>query len=114
MTKLKKILNLAILIPLGVALIVLSVANRQSVTLALNPFRPQDGVLSLTAPFFLFLLLAVIIGIVIGASVMWWQQGRYRKQARLEAREAVKWQKEADRQKTGAAAGTNNLPVARP
>ena len=114
MTRLKKILNLVIFIPLGVLLIVLSVANRQSVTLALNPFRPQDSVLSLTAPFFLFLLLAVILGMVIGAAVTWWQQGRYRKQARVEAREAVKWHTEADRQKSVTSVGPTNVPAPRP
>lgn len=100
MTRLKKILTLVILVPLGVLLIVLSVANRQSVTLALNPFRPDDSVLSLTAPFFLFLLLSLVLGMLIGSIGTWWTQGRYRKQARIEAREAVKWQNEADRQKT--------------
>jgi len=100
MTRLKKILTLVILVPLGVLLIVLSVANRQSVTLALNPFRPDDSVLSLTAPFFLFLLLSLILGMLIGSIGTWWTQGRYRKQARIEAREAVKWHNEADRQKT--------------
>ncbi|HEV7433456.1 MAG TPA: DUF1049 domain-containing protein [Pseudorhizobium sp.] len=100
MTKLKKILTLVILVPLGVLLIVLSVANRQSVTLALNPFRPDDSVLSLTAPFFLFLLLSLILGMLIGSVGTWWTQGRYRRQARIEAREAIKWHTEADRQKT--------------
>ncbi|HEX2148106.1 MAG TPA: DUF1049 domain-containing protein, partial [Pseudorhizobium sp.] len=66
MTKFKKILSLVILVPLGVLLIVLSVANRQSVTLALNPFRPDDSVLSVTAPFFLFLLLSLLLGMLIG------------------------------------------------
>lgn len=114
MTRFKKIVNLLVFVPLGILLIVLSVANRQSVTLALNPFRPQDGVLSLTAPFFLFLILALILGMVIGSAVTWWTQGRYRKQARLEAREAVRWQGEADRQKNGSPAGTANVPATRP
>jgi uncharacterized integral membrane protein len=100
MTKFKKILSLVILVPLGVLLIVLSVANRQSVTLALNPFRPDDSVLSVTAPFFLFLLLSLLLGMLIGSVGTWWTQGRYRRQARIEAREAIKWHSEADRQKT--------------
>jgi len=37
------------------------------VTLALNPFRPEDNVLSVTAPFFVYLFLAVIFGLVIGS-----------------------------------------------
>jgi uncharacterized integral membrane protein len=100
MTRLKKIVTLVILVPLGILLIVLSVANRQSVTLALNPFRPEDTVLSLTAPFFLFLMLSLILGMLIGSLATWWTQGKYRRQARIEAREAIKWHNEADRQKT--------------
>ncbi|MGW9233054.1 DUF1049 domain-containing protein [Pseudorhizobium sp. NPDC055634] len=99
MTRLKKIVTLVILVPLGILLIVLSVANRQSVTLALNPFRPDDSMLSVTAPFFLFLMLALIIGMFIGSFGTWWTQGKYRRQARIEAREAVKWHNEAERQK---------------
>ena len=113
MTRFKKIVNLVVFVPLGILLIVLSVANRQSVTLALNPFNPQDSVLSLTAPFFLFLILTLILGMAIGSAVTWWTQGRYRKQARVEAREAIKWQTEADRQKAGVPATTSNLPAAR-
>lgn len=94
MDKLKKIASLVILVPLGIVLIVLAVANRQMVTLALNPFRPEDGVLSVSAPFFLFLLLAVLVGMLIGSVVTWIGQGKYRRQARVEAREAIKWQNE--------------------
>ncbi|MBU1313261.1 MAG: DUF1049 domain-containing protein [Alphaproteobacteria bacterium] len=115
MTRLKKIVYLVILLPLGVLLVVLSVANRQSVTLALNPFRPQDSVLSLTAPFFLFLMLALILGMAIGSVGTWWTQGKHRKQARVEAREAVKWHNEADKQKTPSTAVTPaSLPPAAP
>ncbi|MDI7864740.1 DUF1049 domain-containing protein [Rhizobiaceae bacterium n13] len=98
----KKVITLAVMIPLGVILIVLSVANRQSVTLALNPFRPDDQLLALAAPFFVFLFSALILGLVIGSTVTWFTQAKYRKLARTEAREAVKWHEEADRQKSRA------------
>jgi uncharacterized integral membrane protein len=94
MDRLKRIITLAIFVPLGIVLVVLAVANRQTVTLALNPFRPEDSVLSVDAPLFLFLFLAVLIGMVVGSAVTWWGQGRHRKQARVEAREAIKWQSE--------------------
>jgi uncharacterized integral membrane protein len=99
----KKIINLIILLPLAIILIVLSVANRQAVTLALNPFRPDDGVLAFTAPFFVFLFLAVIFGILVGSSATWFAQGKHRKRARVEAREAIRWHNEADRNKAVAA-----------
>jgi uncharacterized integral membrane protein len=106
MDKLKKILTLVIGVPVGILLVVLAVANRQVVTLALNPFRPDDSVLSLSAPFFLFLFLAILLGMIIGSAATWWSQGRYRRQARVEAREAVKWQQE----RNAVATQGNTLP----
>jgi uncharacterized integral membrane protein len=84
MTKFKRIVSLVIFVPLGIVLIVLAVANRQSVKLALNPFRPEDSLLSLT----------VLFGMALGSFVTWWSQGKHRRQARIEAREAVRLQKE--------------------
>lgn len=98
----KKLVNILVLIPIGIVLIVLSVANRQSVTLALNPFRPEDSMLSVTAPFFVYLFLAVIFGLVVGSAATWCTQHKYRKRARSEATEAVKWHTEAEKQKARA------------
>lgn len=96
----KKLVNILILAPIGIVLIVLSVANRQPVTLALNPFRPEDSLLSVTAPFFLYLFLAVILGMIIGSAATWFSQGKHRRRARTEAGEAVKWHAEAEKQKS--------------
>ena len=100
----KRIVNVLVLIPVGIVLIVLSVANRQPVTLALNPFRREDSMLSVTAPFFVYLFLAVIVGLVIGSLATWFTQGKHRKRARVEANEAVKWHTEADKHKARAEA----------
>lgn len=95
----RKIINVVILVPVAVILIVLSVANREWIPFALNPFNPGDKVLSVSAPFFVFLFAAFIIGMLIGSFATWLNQGKYRKRARKEAREAVRWQAEADKQK---------------
>lgn len=110
----KKVVTLVVFVPLAIVLIVLSVANRQTVTLALNPFRPDDAYLSLTAPFFVFLFLALIVGLLLGSGATWLAQGKYRKKARNESRAAVRWQAEADRHKTRAenlAGGLPQLPA---
>ncbi len=98
----KKLMNILVLIPVGIVLIVLSVANRQTVTLALNPFNPADSVLSASAPFFVFLFLAVILGLIVGSLATWFGQGKYRKRARNEATEALKWHAEAEKHRTRA------------
>ena len=100
----KRIVNVVILIPVAIVLIVLSVANRQPVTLAFNPFRPEDSLLSVTAPFFVYIFLATIFGLVLGALITWFTQGKYRKRARIEASEAVKWHTEADKHRGRAEA----------
>ncbi len=88
----KKVVNIVILLPLAIVLILLSVANRQTVTLALNPFRPDDSVLSLQAPFFLFLFIALVIGMLIGSVVTWFAQGKHRRRAHRLSEENRTWQ----------------------
>jgi uncharacterized integral membrane protein len=95
-----RLVKLVILVPAAVVLVVLSVANRHAVTLALNPFRPEDQLLSLSLPLFVLVLAALILGVLIGSLVTWFAQARYRKQARNEAHEARKWREEADKQRT--------------
>lgn len=95
-----RFIKLIILVPIAIALIVLSVANRHLVTLALNPFRPEDEILSISMPLFVLVFAALIAGIVIGSLATWFAQGRYRKQAREEAHEARKWREEAGKQRT--------------
>lgn len=113
----RKLANLFIFLPVGILLVVLSVANRHSVALALNPFNPEDGQLSVAAPFFVFLFVALMLGMIIGSLATWFSQGRHRKRARLQSREAEKWHAEADTHKSRAeelaaqAAATPQLPA---
>ncbi len=93
----RRILWLLIAIPIGVVLVTLAVANRHDVRLVLDPFRPEAPVVSLVLPFYAYFFLAVLIGIVVGGVAMWASQGRWRKSARLKAKEAARWHAEADR-----------------
>ncbi len=98
----KRIITLVILVPVAIVLILLSVANRQTVTLAFNPFEPSDPVLSQSAPLFVFLFAALMLGMIMGSLATWFNQGKHRSRARTKAQEAVKWHSEADRQKAKA------------
>ncbi len=98
----RKVVSLVVFVPLGVLLVVLAVANRAPVNLALNPFNPADQALSVSAPLFVLLILAVMLGVLLGAIVTWFTQGKHRKKARNQSRMAQQWQAEADRQKTRA------------
>jgi len=94
-----RFVKLIIMVPIAIILIVLSVANRHLVTVALNPFRPDDTVIALTLPLFVLVLGALMIGMIIGSAITWWSQGKHRRRAREEAHEARKWRDEAGRQR---------------
>jgi hypothetical protein len=92
----RKLVAALILVPLGVALVALAVVNRKPVMLGLNPFDANAGY-GIEAPLFVFLLGAFALGLVIGGFATWLGQGKWRKTARVEAREASTWRRQADR-----------------
>lgn len=94
---LKRILWLLIAFPAAALLITLAVANRHSVRLVLDPFRPETPVLSVVMPFYGYLFGALLIGVLLGGTATWLSQGRWRRVARVRSGEAKRWQAEADR-----------------
>ncbi len=71
-----------ILIPLGLVIIVVAIANRGPVTLLFDPFSREQPAYALTLPLFVVILLAVMVGVVIGGVAVWLRQGAYRRRAR--------------------------------
>ena len=63
---LRRILSLAVALPAGLLLLTLAVINRHGVRLVLDPFRPDDPVLSLVLPFYVYLFGVLLIGVLIG------------------------------------------------
>ena len=85
-----------IVIPLGVLLVALAVVNRKPVSLGLNPFDGTSGLI-IEAPFFLFLLGAFALGLIVGGVATWLGQAKWRSLARSRAREASALRSEANR-----------------
>jgi uncharacterized integral membrane protein len=86
-----------ILLAIAVVLVPLSVANRHTVSLSLNPFDPQDPRLTIPdIPLFWVIFASLGVGILVGGLGAWAKQGRWRKEARVKRREADKWHREAD------------------
>ena len=103
----KRLLWLIVGAPVGIAVVVLAVSNRQPVTLALDPFAPESPALSVTLPLFVLLFAALFCGIVLGGIGAWLKQSRWRREARERRYEAARLRNEADRLKARneAAAG---------
>ncbi len=85
---LRKFVWLFVIFPAGVVLVAFALANRHAVRLNLDPFSSENPFMALDAPFFLFLLAALITGLLLGGFVTWLGQGKWRKEARNRARES--------------------------
>ncbi|MEL6372451.1 MAG: lipopolysaccharide assembly protein LapA domain-containing protein [Pseudomonadota bacterium] len=93
----KRLLTLLITFPAALALVVLIVANRHNVTMVLDPFNPQDPGIVLPAPFYAFLVGAMLVGVMLGGFATWMSQGKWRQTARRRTQEAMRYQAEAER-----------------
>ena len=102
-----------ILVAVAIILVPLSVANRHPVSIALNPFDPQDPRLTIQdIPLFWVFFASLALGILLGGIGAWAKQGKWRKEARTKRREATKWHREADqlRELQEQSNGTAALP----
>lgn len=99
----RTLLWLLIIGPVAVVVMALAVVNNQPVTIALDPFTPQTPFLALTVPLYVVFFVALMLGIVLGGVGAWTRQGRFRRAARQNRREAARWRGEAERLKSEAA-----------
>src|SRR5262245_6818262 len=91
----RKLVLALILVPLALVLITLAVVNRTETTLILDPFGGRSY--ALQAPFFLFLLVAFALGLIVGGIATWFRQGKWRRTAREGARERRELRQQTDR-----------------
>jgi hypothetical protein len=89
-------LKFAISIPLVALLLVFALANRNSVTVTLDPFGSESDVLSVSAPLFIVLFIVLAIGVVLGGISVWISEGRHRRAARIHLRDLEKQRREMD------------------
>jgi len=87
-----------LLLPIIVIGLALALANRQPTTIYFDPF-PNGGVNGpqISAPFFLILFVALMVGVVIGGVATWVGQGASRRAARSRqaARSSTRWRDQA-------------------
>jgi uncharacterized integral membrane protein len=94
---LRRVVNWLFLAPVALVAVVLAVANRTPVTLSVDPFAREASALSVSVPLFAVVFLAMIIGVVIGGTAVWWKQGRYRKRCRLAENELTAARSDVER-----------------
>ena len=108
----RKIVAALILVPLAIVIIALAVANRQRVTLSLDPFGTDQNA-AFTAPplpLFLVLIATLILGVVIGGAASWLRHGGWRRTARRLQRELAALRGDIDALRRGAGAASAGAP----
>ena len=101
----RKVVVGAILVPLGLVIVALAVANRGIVTVSFDPFSATDPAFALRAPLFVLVFVLVIVGVIIGGVAAWLKQHKWRRRARLLAAELKRTQEEAEGLRRQLAAG---------
>lgn len=91
--------------PIVLVVIALALVNNQPVTLVLDPFTPATPFLTATVPLYAVIFVSLWIGALVGGVAVWARQGRFRKAARQNRREASRWKGEAERLKGEQAPG---------
>jgi uncharacterized integral membrane protein len=85
---LRKLAAALILVPLAIIIIAFAVANRQSVTVSLDPFSANAPAVSVSLPLFALIIATLIVGVIVGGVATWPALGRSRRRARRLEREA--------------------------
>lgn len=106
-------LKFLILAPVAVVLVLLGVANRQSVMLVLDPVSPAGAAFSLTLPLFAIIFAAILAGVIIGYVAAWFSQGVHRKAERQLKRECERLKVEREDLRAQAPA-TSTALLSRP
>lgn len=103
---LRRIFHVLISIPVAIVLIALMVANRAPVPLSVDIFNPGNPALTFTAPFFVWLAGAALVGVLAGGIATWLADGKLRRDRRTFRKEAQQLRYEVE--ETKRKAGTDN------
>lgn len=83
----RSFLKALVLVPIALAIVLFSVANRAPVRVSLDPISRDAPVLAYDLPLFAVVLAAIAVGVLVGGLASWVAQGKHRKAARRSRRE---------------------------
>lgn len=101
-----------VIVPLAAILLVFAVVNRTTVAVTFDPLDWLGTGGTIAVPLFLVVFLAAAIGVIIGGVAVWFGQGRHRRAARDNARDAARTRAELERIRPAAGDGTALPPPA--
>ena len=108
----QQFLKIFLLFAIDSAIAAFAVANRHPVRFIADPYVNRDRALSVEAPLFVYLFIALFAGLFLGAAATWTGLRRWRKAAHLRSKEAALWKREAETLKAGFRSDTAGAPAA--
>jgi uncharacterized integral membrane protein len=90
----KRLLEVLILLPLAIIGVALAVANRHVITVSFDPFTSNMAG-AVEAPLFIVLIVAIVVGVLLGGFFTWLSQGRHRRALRESRAEAARLRSQA-------------------
>lgn len=110
-----KIVGWLVLVPLCALLIAFALANRQLVSVNINPFMPtlDSDAVGYGIPMFVVLYAVLLVGVLLGGIASWFAQGAHRRRERHWRREAQQLSQELEtlRRRTGQGSPTAHSEV---
>ena len=86
----RKLVTALVLLVLALLLISFAIANRQVVSVSLDPFSDVTPALVFIQPLYLVVFALVIGGVVVGGCAAWLGQGKWRARARAAEAEVAR------------------------
>jgi uncharacterized integral membrane protein len=77
-----RFLKYLLLVPVTVVLLAFAYANKHSVIISVDPLAGDSSVWTIKGPLFLVIIASIIVGVVSGGVMTWFNQGRHRRLAR--------------------------------
>ena len=91
---LRRILRWVVGLPIAIIVVAFAVANRQWITVSLDPFSKDAPFASINIPLWSLFFCGVFFGLIAGWIACWVAQGKWRKTARQTRRELAQTQAE--------------------
>jgi uncharacterized integral membrane protein len=110
----RKIVAAVILVPIAIVIIAFAVANRQIVTVSLDPLSSERPAASVTLPLFALIIALLIVGVLVGGAAAWLRQSRWRRTARRLEREVSELRTEVASLKRGPGGAPYSAEPAEP
>jgi uncharacterized protein HemY len=110
----RRLLFWTVLVPLGALIVLFAVANRTAVVVSFDPFSGESSALAFSAPLFLVMFAAVILGVVIGSIASLSHRYRMWRAVRRAEEEAAQFKTEAENERRMREAAQPQYPTLGP